>query len=162
MRASVKGYCQTAGLTRKRVTAKMIQVECVGSTHGNLLSDQTMVWVWWSCDRLWVTDSRMHGGEVWCLAWPLIHRIPLLAHGLTVKHSPGPCSHSSLAGQIGACQHVGHLCLCGHLKYNLLLTHWQAHLRIMQHLSSSHMRMRTTVVCIWLTWTRIPPTLEKF
>ena len=112
--------------------------------------------------RLWVTDSRMHGGEVWRLAWPLIHRIPLLAHGLTVKRSPGPCGHSSLAGQIGACQHVGHLCLCGHLKCNLLLTHLQARLRIMQHLSSSHMRIWTTVECIWLTQTRIPPTLEKF
>ena len=43
MRASVKGYCQTAGLMRKRVRAKTIQVECIGRTHGNLLSYQTMV-----------------------------------------------------------------------------------------------------------------------
>ena len=32
--------------------------------------------------------------------------IPLLAHGLTVKLSPSPCSHSSPAGRIAAC-------LCG-------------------------------------------------
>ena len=44
------------------------------------------------------------------IAW-----IPLLAHGLTVKLSPCPCSHSSLAGRIAAC-------LCGHSKCNLLYT----------------------------------------
>ena len=44
------------------------------------------------------------------IAW-----IPLLAHGLTVKLSPCPCSHSSRrAGQIAAC-------LCGHSNCNLLL-----------------------------------------
>ena len=39
-----------------RITARLlgrrerVQVECVGSTHGNLLSDKTMVWVWRSRD----------------------------------------------------------------------------------------------------------------
>ena len=33
---SVKGYCQTARLARNRLKAKTIQVECIGSTHGNL------------------------------------------------------------------------------------------------------------------------------
>ena len=40
MRMRLKGYCQPAALSWKRVRAnsKMIQVECVDSTHGNLLS----------------------------------------------------------------------------------------------------------------------------
>ena len=32
----MKGYCQTAALVSKIARAKTIQVECVGSTHGNL------------------------------------------------------------------------------------------------------------------------------
>ena len=55
--------------------------------------------------------------------------IPLLAHSLTVKLSPYPCSHSSPAGRIAAC-------LCGHSKCNLLLA--QARPRMIQHLSSKH------------------------
>ena len=54
--------------------------------------------------------------------------IPLLAHDLTVKLSPCPCSHSSLAGRIAAY-------LCGHSKCNLLLA--QARPRMIQHLSSN-------------------------
>ena len=62
------------------------------------------------------------------LAWQLIHSMdPLVAHGLTVKLSPCPCSHSSPAGQIAAC-------LCGLSKCNLLLG--QACPRMIQHLSS--------------------------
>ena len=30
-------YCQTAGSACKKVTAKIIPVECIGSTHDNLL-----------------------------------------------------------------------------------------------------------------------------
>ena len=44
-----------------------------------------------------------------------IAQIPLPPHGLTVKHSPCPCSHSILTGRIAACP-------CGHSKCNLLLT----------------------------------------
>lgn len=41
------------------------------------------------------------------LAWPFIHtRVSQLAHGLIVKLSPCPHSHSSLAGQIAASQYV--------------------------------------------------------
>ena len=43
-----EGYCQTAGSAWKRVRAKMIQVECIGSTHGNLLSE---LWYWRSRDK---------------------------------------------------------------------------------------------------------------
>ena len=32
-------YCQTAGSALKQARAKTIQVECIGSTHGNLLSE---------------------------------------------------------------------------------------------------------------------------
>ena len=53
--------------------------------------------------------------------------ILLLAHGLTVKLSPCPCSHSSPAGRIAAC-------LCGHPKCSLLLA--QARPRMIQHISS--------------------------
>ena len=53
--------------------------------------------------------------------------ILLPAHGLTVKLSPCPCSHSSPPGRIAAC-------LCGHPKCILLLA--QARPRMIQHLSS--------------------------
>ena len=32
-----EGYCQTSGSAWKRARAKTIQVECIGSTHGNFL-----------------------------------------------------------------------------------------------------------------------------
>ena len=65
-----------------------------------------------------------------CLAWPLIYigMVPLLAHGLTVKLSPCPCSHSSLVGRIAAC-------LYGHSKCNLLLA--QGCPRMIQHFTST-------------------------
>ena len=59
--------------------------------------------------------------------------IPLLTHGLTVKVSPCPCSHSSPAEWIASCQHVRST-ICGYPKSNLLQT--QARPRMMQHLAS--------------------------
>ena len=61
--------------------------------------------------------------------------IPLLAHGLTMKLSPCPCSRSSPPGRIAVCQ-------CGHFKYNLLLT--QARPRMIQHLSSTNCKYTQT------------------
>ena len=60
--------------------------------------------------------------------------IPLLAHGLTVKLSPCPCSHNSPAGRIAGCQHVWSS-TSGHPKRNLLPA--QARPRTMQYNSSS-------------------------
>ena len=68
----------------------------------------------WLQVRAWHDRSYMAG-------------IPVLTHGLTVKLSLCPSSHSSPAGQIAAC-------LCGHCKCNLLPA--QAHPRMIQHLSS--------------------------
>ena len=59
--------------------------------------------------------------------------IPLLARGLTMKLSPCPCSHNSLAGRIAECQHVWST-TCGHLKCDMLPA--QVRPRMMQHLSS--------------------------
>ena len=98
VRTSVKGYCQTARSARKRVRAKTAQDGCIGSTHGNLLSDVR-----------WLQLPSMTAHTI-CMAG-----IPLLAHGLTVKLSPCPCSHSSPAGRIAAC-------LCGHSKCKLFNT----------------------------------------
>ena len=124
---SVKGYCQTAGSAWKRVRAKTIQVECIGSTHGNLLFEP-----WYDkagCE--WQSDSRVRVRWLQVRAWhacdcSYIAWIRLLAHGLTVKLSKCLC-HSSLAGRIAAC-------LCGHSKCNLLLA--QARPRMIQHLTS--------------------------
>ena len=60
-----------------------------------------------------------------CIAW-----IPLLAHGLTVKLSPCPCSHTIV--WLDECNVAA--CLCGHPKCNMLVA--QAHLRMIQHLTS--------------------------
>ena len=64
-----RGYCQIWVLALRRVMKNMIQVECVGSMHGNLLSHKSMLTITWQ-GRLWVTDNRTYGK---CLAWPLIH-----------------------------------------------------------------------------------------
>ena len=75
------------------------------------------------------------------IAW-----ISLLADGLTVKLSPCPCSHSSLAGRIAAY-------LCGHSKCNLLLA--QARPRMIQHLTSlGNLSCRVwLLVDLWLCYT---------
>ena len=111
---------------RERERLKTIQVECLGSTNGNLLSEPCYE----SDDR--VTRQAVSDSQHWLQvrAWhdrSYIAWILLLAHGLTVKFSPCPCSHSSLAGRIAAC-------LCGHFKCSLLLV--QARPRMIQHLSS--------------------------
>ena len=91
--------------------AKTIQVECIGSTRGNLLSEP-----WYGSDdrvtRQAASDCQQSVRWLQVHAWhdhSYIAWIPLLAHGLTVKLSPYPCSCSSLAGRIAAC-------LCGHSK----------------------------------------------
>ena len=108
----------------------MIQVECIGSTHGNLLSEL----LYESDDH--VTRQAAASDRQQDVRWlqvrtchdrSYIAGIPLLAHGLIVKLSPCQCSHSSPAGRIAAC-------LCGHSKCNLLLA--QARLRMIQHVSS--------------------------
>ena len=124
-----KQYCQTAGSTWNRVKVKTIHVECIGSTYGNFLNHGTSLTIAWQ-GRLQVTVGQqgVHWFQVrsWhdrsYVAW-----ISLLAHGTIVKLSPCPCSHSSLAGRIGAC-------LWGHSKCNLLLA--QARPRMIQHLTS--------------------------
>ena len=125
MGTSVKGYCQTAGSER----SKMIQVECLGSTHSNLLSEP-----WYESDDL-VTRQAASDSRHWLQvrAWhdrSYIAWILLLAHGLTVKLSPCPCNHSSPAGQIAACQHVW----SSNSKCNVLLA--QARPRMIQNLTS--------------------------
>ena len=115
-----------------RAKTKLIQVECICSTHDNLLSEP-----WYNC----VTRQAANIGQQVHVCWLQVHTwhdhsyiawIPLLhvAHGLTVKLSPCQCNHGSLAGRIFAFQ-------CGHSKCNLLLA--QAHPRIIQHLSSIDM-----------------------
>ena len=100
MRTSVKGYCQTAGSVWKRVRAKTIEVECIGSTHdinSNLLSE------------LWCKSQDVHWIQVLCLAcytWVMHSMDPLLAHGLTVKLNPCPCSQCS-PGWTNNCMSVG-------------------------------------------------------
>ena len=103
------------------------------------------------------------------LAWPLIHsinspslvptplsqffrkecghetRISLLAHGLTVKLSPCPCSHSSLAGRIDAC-------LCGHSKCNLLLRLAPVCLSILLNFICTVCNRRWVWAWSWYTW----------
>ena len=80
--------------------------------------------------RLRVTTGQQDVCWLQVRAWhncSYIAGVTLIAHGLTVKLSPCPCSHSSPARRIAAC-------LCGHSKCNLLLA--QARPRIVQHLSS--------------------------
>ena len=81
-----------------------------------------------SDSRRWLQVCAWHDRSY--ITWIL-----LLADGLTVKISPCPCSHSSLAGRIAAC-------LCGHSKCNVLLA--QARPRMIQHLTSS---IEITRVC---------------
>ena len=81
---------------------KTIQVEFVGSMHGNLLSEP-----WYESDDCMTRQAASDGQQV-CI-WhdrSYIAGIPLLAHGLTVKLRPCQCSRNSPAGQIAAC-------LCG-------------------------------------------------
>ena len=69
--------------------------------------------------RLWVIVGQQGVRWLQICAWhdrSYIAWIPLLAHGLTVKLSPCPCSHSSLAGQIAQ------TCLCGGIP-NAIATH---------------------------------------
>ena len=109
MRTSVKGYCQTAGSAWKRVRAKRIQVECVGSMYGNLLSE--LWWVWRSRGKAcyeWQAAGCTLASGTRMTAHTCIAGIPLLAYGLTVKLRPCQCSCSSPAGRIAAA------CLCGH------------------------------------------------
>ena len=79
---------------RMRAKTKFIQVECIGSMHGSMQATYDCVTrqaasigqqVRWLQVHAWHDRSY--------IAWT-----PLLAHGLTVKLSPCPCSHSSLAG----------------------------------------------------------------
>ena len=104
--------------------------------HARQLTFWTMIRVWQSHDKAgyewawWPSDSRMYSGFKYVRSWydrSYLAWIPLLVHGLTVNLSPCPCSHSSLAGWIAACQ-------CGHFKCNLPLA--QAHPRMIQYLSS--------------------------
>ena len=123
----VKGYCHTARSVWKRARVKMSELECIGSTHGNLLSDKTMD----DC----VPRQAASGREQHVRWWGLLqvsaaHTYPLLAYGLTVKLSPCPCSP---AGWVATCQHVWST-TCGYPKRNLLPA--QAHPWMKQHLSS--------------------------
>ena len=88
----------------------MIQVECIGSTHGYLLSE-----LWDESDdritRQTESDRQQDVRWLQIRVWhdrSYIAPIPLLAHGLTVKLSPCLC------GRVAAC-------LCGYYKCNLLL-----------------------------------------
>ena len=77
----------------------MIPVECIDSTHSNLLSDDRVT-------RQATSDRQQDVRWLQVCAWhdrSYIAGIPLLAHGLTVKLSPYPCSHSSPAERIAAC-----------------------------------------------------------
>ena len=70
---------------RVGVRAKTIRVECIGSTHGNLLSEP-----WYESDDC-VTVGQQGVRWLQVRAWhdrSYIAWIPLLAHGLTVKLSP--------------------------------------------------------------------------
>ena len=107
----------------------MIQVECIGSTHGNFFSE-----LWYKSDnrvtRKVMSDSQQDVHWLQVHVWHVrsyIAGIPLLAHGLNVKLNPCLCSHTSPAGRIAAC-------LCGHSKCNPLLA--QACPTMIQHLSS--------------------------
>ena len=91
----MNGYCQTAGSVCKRARGKTIQVECIGSMHGYLLSE-----LWdESDDRVTrqaarVTVSGMYVRWLQVCAWhdcSYIAGIPLLAHGFTVNLSPCSC-----------------------------------------------------------------------
>ena len=73
LQLSVKGYWQTARSAWKRARVKTIQVECIGSTHGNLLSE--LWWVWRSRDKAgyeWQTAGCTLASGM-RLAWPFIH-----------------------------------------------------------------------------------------
>ena len=98
--------------------AKTIEVECIGSTHGNLLSE-----LWYESDddvkRKAASDRQQDVRWLQvCVPGMIAHaytaRIPLLAHGLTVKLRLCQCSHCSLAGRIAVCS-------CGYSKCNLQL-----------------------------------------
>ena len=73
--------------------------------HARQLTFWTMVRVWRSRDK---------AGYEWHVCWLQVHSwrdrsyiawIPLLAHGLTVKLSPDPCSHSN-PGWTNSCMSV--------------------------------------------------------
>ena len=129
--------------------AKTIQVECLGSTQATYFLNHGMsLTIAWQGRLRVIVGQQGHGTALasgTILAWPLIHSMnSLLAHGLTVKLSQSPCSHSSLAGRIAAC-------LCGHSKCNLLLA--QARPRMIQHLTSTSPRVGrvscSTVLSCW-------------
>ena len=87
--------------------------------------------------KLWIIvwQGRLSGREQHVRWWGLLQvsaarTYPLLAHDLTVKLSPCPCSS---AEWIATCQHVWST-TGGYPKRNLLLA--QAHPMMMQHLSS--------------------------
>ena len=142
---SIKSYCQTAGSAWKRVRARTIQVECIGSTHHNLLSEP-----WYeSDDRMtrqvasnswtrvrwlqvcWLQVRTWHDCSY--IAW-----IPLLAHGLTVKLSPCPLAIVVWLDEW--------LYMCGHSKCNLVLA--QARPRMIQHPSSIQDSASYALFCV--------------
>ena len=110
-------YWQASGSAWKRARGETVQVGCIGSTHGYLLSGL------WGESGGRVTRQAA-GGRQRDVRWlqvrvwhdlSYIAPVPLLAHGLTVKLSPFLCSRISPAGRIAAC-------LCGYYKCNLLRT----------------------------------------
>ena len=139
MKTSVKGlqgWCEWEWERRGSMQATYFLNRGTIMWQGRLRVTVGQQGVRWLQVRSW--HDRSH------IAW-----IPLLDHGLTVKLSPCPCSHSSLARRVAAR-------LCGHFKCNLLLT--KARPRMIQHLySNTHVhKSGSELGKLWKGFTYLP------